>query len=276
MTQKEAETLRQIWKSQKLSMDLPGSPIQALQVLITKVFNPTKKRSSLLSITQKMPYANDFTRNDVERLESYGYIVTIPTASEKKVTITPEGIIGLEQYQNELSDFRILQEVAYKKYREFSFHKIERLRKEEKLKPKHIAVLLFFLLNGSIGLSKAYQVRSPDDSSYLEKIVGSFISDDYEVSNDYTLKYYLVEAKRILGDVAFNKKPNYYLKEKTLDYVLNSIQKEVKGNRSFYLMWKRLKGAYRENVTFLRTRGNSYYTTKWEMELDRLFLNKNE
>lgn len=275
MKQKEVETLRQIWKSQKLSMNLLGSPAQALEVLIKKVFNPTKKRSSLLSITQKMPYAHDFAKNDVERLEYYGYIVTIPTASEKRVTITPEGLIGLERYQNKVSDYRILREVAYKNYREFCFHKIKRLRKEEKLKPKHIAVLLFFLLNGSIGPEKAYKVRSPDDSLYLEKIVGSFVSDNYEVRNDYALKYYLVEAKRILGDVAFNKKPCYYLKQKTIDYVLESIRKEVKVNPNFYIMWKRLKGAYRDNVTFLRTRENSHYTTRWEMELDGLFWNKN-
>lgn len=270
MKPEESKTLRRIWERQILSMSIPDSRIHALEVLIGKVFNPAKKRSTLLKIAREMPYAKDFSENDIEILESYGYVVTVPTTLGKRVTVTPEGLISLEQHEKGISDFN-LKEMVYQSYRKYCFHKIERLKKKEELKPKHIGVLLFFLLNGSIGQNKSYKVRSYEDLSYLEGIVRSYISDSYEVRDNYALKYYLVEAKRILGDIAVNKKPNYYLREETLGYVLESIGKEVKRDKSFHKRWERLKNAYRENGTLLRMRGNSYYTTSWEMELDRLF-----
>jgi len=254
-------------------MGLSESKVKALEVIIDELFNPTKKRSSLLRLMKKMPFVKSFPEQVVERLESLGYVITLPDTFGKRVTITPEGIMILEQYRKDQISYEKLKDVIYNRYRKFCFHKIERLRKKEKLKSKHIAVLLFFLLNGSIGESKSYKARSYEDLSYLERIVRSYLSDKHvDAEDNYALKYFLVEAKRILGDVAFNKKPDYYLREETLDHVIESIRNDVKKDASFQKKWERFKNCYKENVTFLRTRGNSYYSTTWEMELDTRFL----
>ena len=254
-------------------MELPNQQIRALEIIIDRVFNPSKKRSSLLRLTRKMPYIKDFPKNDIDELEKQGHVVTLPTAFGDRVTITPEGIIFLESYKKYGSQLEKLKKVAYQSYKEHCFHKIKRLRKKEKLKTKHISILLFFLLNSSIGENKPYKISSYEDKSHLERIVRSYIYDkQFEVEDNYALSYYLVEAKRILGDIAFNKKPIYYLRKETLDYVLDSISMAVKNDSSFPERWRRLKKAYRESITFLRTRGNSYYTTSWEMELDKKFV----
>lgn len=258
-------------------MGLPESRARALEIIIDELFNPTKKRSSLLNLIKKAPFAEEFSKHDVERLETLGLVITLPDAFGKRVTITPEGIILLERLKKDNISYEELEKIAYNRYRNFCFHKIERLRKEEELKSKHIAVLLFFLLNGSIGEHNSYKVHSYEDYSNLERIVRSYLSDEsVEIEDNYALKYYLVEAKRILGDIAFNKKPNYYLKEETLDYVIESVRKEVEKDRSFKQKWERFKNCYKDNITFLRTRGNSYYSTTWEMELDKKFLKESE
>ena len=269
----EIETLRKIWKNQKYMMNLPEDRGLALKMVLEEIFNPRRKRSSLLELTNRLPILNDFSKEDVKTLERQGYIISIHTALGNRLTITPEGIIAIEEYDTDAQLGENFRKIAYDSYRKHCFHKIERLRKKEDLKPKHIGILLFFLLNGSIGKKKSYKVRSYEDSLCLEKIVRSYISEEYtEIEDNYALKYFLVEAKRILGDVAFNKKPYYYLKEKTLDYVLESIQNQANQDRAFKKRWNRLKRAYRENITFLRMRENSYYTTSWEMELDSKFL----
>jgi len=258
-------------------MGLSESVVEALEGMINELFNPTKKRSSLHGLIKKMPLAEKFSEQDVERLEILGYVITLPNVFGKRVTITPEGIMIIELYREGRVSYEKLKDISYDRYRRFCFHKIERLRKKEELKPKHIAVLLFFLLNGSIGESKSYKVHSYEDLSYLERIVRSYLSDKHvDVEDNYALKYFLVEAKRILGDIAFNKKPDYYLKEDTLDYVIESIRSEVKKDTSFKKKWEHIKNSYKENITFLRTRGNSYYSTTWEMELDTKFLTESE
>jgi hypothetical protein len=269
----EIEILRKIWKNQKHMMNLPEDRGLALKMVIEEIFNPSRKRSSLLELTNRMPILNDFPKEDVKNLERQGYIISIPMALGNRLTITPEGIITIEGYGKDVQHGENFEKIAYDSYRKHCFHKIERLRKKEDLKPKHIGILLFFLLNGSIGKKKSYQVRSYEDSLCLEKIVRSYMTDEHiTIEDNYALKYFLVEAKRILGDIAFNRKPHYYLKEETLDYVLDSIRNQVKGDAAFKERWARLKREYKENITFLRMRKNSNYATSWEMELNRKLL----
>ena len=269
----EVKTLHRIWNDQQRMMGLPRNRVIALRMVIEKIFNPSKKRSSLLQMTNSMPVVVDFPEEDVKNLERFGYVISIPTALGNRLTITPEGIIAIDVFEKDVCTVEALKGIAYDSYRKHCLHKINRLRRKEELLPKHAAVILFFLLNGSIGEGKAYQVRSYEDSLYLERIVRSYVTEEYaEVEENYALKYFLVEAKRILGNVAVNRKPYYYLREETLDYVLDSIHRHIKKDGVFRARWIRLKGKYKENITFLRMRRNSHYTTSWEMELDRRFL----
>lgn len=217
-----------------------------------------------------MPSVFLFSEKDVEYLESNGYVVTLPDGHSEKVTITPEGLVFLISLENRIDKAQQIKRFVCSMYKQHCFHQIERLKKKETLKPKHVGVLLFFLLNKSIGRENTYRIDNYEDKVCIDRVVQSYRNGPTsEIGETYSLRYYLVEAKRILGDIIYNDYPNYYIKRDSTDYVIESIAKAAQKDSKFSLRWKWLKEAYQANITYIRTRHNSFYSASWELELER-------
>jgi hypothetical protein len=243
---------------------------KVLNQLIERIFNPLRTRGTLLKELRIMPLATDFVKEHLIKLDKLGYVAVLPDGAIERVTITPEGLVALAYIQGNFKESHLLENQMNKRYSEFCHHQINRLKKKELLKPKHIAVLLFLLLNGSIGKNNAYKVSSNEDVFCIERIVQCFLTGSISnIEDAYSLRYYLVEAKRILGNVVYNRSPSYFIQENGEGLILQSIQRSIKKDPDFIEKWERLKASYQSNITYLRAKQNSFYSATREYELDR-------
>jgi hypothetical protein len=266
------QILKRLWNLERKNFGFSEDYEEAIGQIIDEVFNPLKTRGSLLRIQREMPSSKDFPAESIKDLESLEYVVTLPSIHEERITITPEGLAYLANSEMNIS-LGTLQNLISSLYRKHCFHQIRRLGKKETLKPKHVGVILFFLLNGSIGEEKAYIVENSGDKECVDRVVRAFLGgSEARVDQSYALEYYLVEAKRILGDVIHNVRPKYFLKWQDLDYIVESVAKTSIKDLDFSTHWNSLVHEYHRNLTYLRSRKNSYHTASWEMELANRFL----
>jgi len=267
-----------VWVTQKSSFHFSESYEESIKQLVEEIFKPLKTRSSLLKAQRKMPNAAEFSEESLKELEVTGYVFRIPSIYEDKITITPEGLAFLASRETGLA-LDNFNKVIFDLYRKHCYHQIRRLVKKETLKPKHIAILLFFLLNGSIGYDKAYVLGvNKEDRDCIERVVVAYLesrTNILTVHENYSLDYYLVEAKRILGDVIYNDKPRYFLKREELSLILKAVQQATNHDSQFPTRWASLREEYRKNLTYLRSRNNSHYSASWALELDNLLLKTN-
>ena len=274
LTKQDFEILQIIIELIKKNLSYPDEPKSFILNLLEYFFNPTKKRSSLLKYMNKLPNLNLLNQFNIESLASNELILILPIGINKKILITPEGYMKYIKFIINEDEYNILIKIINDTYKKYSYHKLYRFKKEEMLKDKHIAILLFFLLNRSIDENNAYIINEIYDEDIIEKIVNAYLMKNTQIIEYYALTYYLVETKRILGDIAFNKKPKYYLKSKHIDYIILSIKKQTKYDTLFNKKWFNLKNEYKKNLTILRSKNNSHYSLSWEISLDEKLQNK--
>jgi len=269
---KEKNTLCVIYEDQKNILKLDEDYEKAILQLLELIFNPTKKRSTLLDTLGKLKNVENYPYTDI--LKEHNYIVVIPTGVNNKISITPEGIIYISNLTND--EKNLLQQKVYDEYRNHTMHKLNLFYRKEALRRQHVAILLFLLLNNSISEDRAFIVQDISDKQYVEKIINPFLGkNENDIKSLYAFNYYLVEVKRILGNVVENKKNTYYLYEKSIPYIINSI-KDVLNNEDISVQdWIDFKRNYKNNIAYLRINKNSHYKKSWENYLDRTIFNIN-
>jgi len=146
--------------------------------------------------------------------------------------------------------------------------------KEEKhLGVNQMSITLFLLINGSVGTDRAFKIESIEVQKAVEKTVRSFVSDaDNEVKKVYPFNWYLTTAKRVLGDVFYNKYPLYYIYEEKVDIVREEVVESAKRIQDFRYRWTRFLKEYEQQRPIFRSYGISHFSKSKTLEFEQRLL----
>ena len=98
LTIKDFEILKIIIELMKKNLSYPDEPKLFILYLLEHFFNPTKKRSSLLKLMNKLPNLDLLNQFNIELLTTKELILILPIGVNKKLLITPEGYMNHIKY----------------------------------------------------------------------------------------------------------------------------------------------------------------------------------
>jgi len=256
-------------------MGFHGDGLMATELIVKSIFNPAKKRSSRFAAFAKLPII-PLAENDslVNLARKSGLILVLSVAKTTRFTVTPEAILALDVVGKDGDSGKLgftealvhLNEI----YRELIFAKVVTGEKLKTLALKHIAIVLFLLMNGSVGEQKPCVADSQEKKFVIEEIVLSFIEGpEAQVKDIYAFSYYLVEAKEVLGDVIYNSASRYYVKSDSIDYVLDMMKRALAQVPNAKRRWEWMKASYDLNGSFLRAKGISFSRTSDLLRIER-------
>jgi len=265
--------LNKIWDEECAKLNISSDFHHGLKQLIDTLFDPKKKLSSISSQVELLPDVSSISpilSNDVSlaELQEAGFIRIIKTRETQKVTITGEGLIlldlidcshqsgGYYYLNSELLSQRLGELInLYTPILTSQFRRLESSFRQ-KLNNAELGLLLFFIVNGSIGAEKACRNINENIAQTIEQIVRAYAGSEKDKINEYNWRgWYLTEANKKLGAVIFNKEPIYYLKPEALYRVEEAIVSRVtNSNESFTFFrkgWKKLIEEYQKGRPIL-------------------------
>ena len=265
--------LGKIWDEECSNLNISSDFHRGLRLLVDRLFDPKKKLSSISSQVELLPdisYLFPILSDDVslEELQEKGFIRLIKTRESQKVTITAEGLILLNLFEyshisgghyylnSELLSERLTELINV--YNSILAAQLGRLESSyrQKLNNAEIGLLLFFIVNGSVGADKVCRNINENIAQTIEQIVRAYAATGKSKINEYNWRgWYLTEANRKLGAVIVNKEPIYYMKPEALFKVEEAIISRVtNSNESFSCFikgWKRLIEEYQKGRPIL-------------------------
>lgn len=275
--------LGEIWRLERESLALAPTYPESLEQLVDALFDPKKKLSAIAGKVELLPNVSALStllisaKSSLEELRDRGLLWLIQTRRAKKVTITPEGLILLDllasahlrgnhyyldadllgQKLSKLLDMygaKMLSQLA----------KVERSYREE-LNMAEVGLLLFFLINGSIGEEQACRNVDEETAQTVETIVRAYSGSDKRKRHELHWRgWFLTEANRKLGGVLVNREPVYYLKPDSVsvveDAIVSRVTKDSASFTSFLEGWRRLNEVYLTSRPVLEKHGIAHFS----------------
>jgi len=287
------EFLQMAWKEERRTLDLPHDIEESLPKIFDLFFNPFKKKSSLRDAVHRLPTVRNLILHLDKDLLSFltknKLLLTIIEGEEEYITLTPEGVaiaylfskygvdstLSYDLMRSE--DQERIELVLYENYRKYSLRNLQRIAhfsKEEKhLGVNQMSITLFLLINGSIGTERAFKIESIEVQEAVEKIVRAFVADAGDKAKKvYPFNWYLTTAKRLLGDVFYNKYPLYYIYEEKVDRVREEVVKSARKIQGFRYRWTRFLKEYEMQRPIFRSYGISHFSKSKTLELEQKVL----
>ncbi len=275
--------LASIWNSECKRLHIASDYKDGLAQLIDALFDPKKKLSVIAITIDSLPDASGiiqdltFLSPTLEELEEQGFIRLIQTRTAKKVTVTPEGLTLLDLLETahhsgtqcyldpDILAQRLSELLGL--YNQKMSHHLVRLEKSrhERISMAEVGLLLFFLVNGSIGEENACKNVDSETAQTIETIVRSFAGGSIAKRNELHWRgWYLTEANRKLGGVIVNQEPIYYLKPSAVSLVEDEVCDRATENTnsySFFLSgWQRLIETYQKGRLLLEKQSIGHYS----------------
>jgi hypothetical protein len=291
---KAIDLLISIWLKEEVALGLSGGINDKIAKIFDLVFSPYRRKSSLLREIRRLPpvrFFEDVNRDGrtlLDSLENKGLLLLF-SEEEECVTLTPEGVAiallaikhgrdFLECDRTCLDEVTQLNLLLYDHYRKHSMRQIQAftlsMRGQRLLGVTQLSITLFLLVNGSIGKARAFSIESSEAQNAAEEIIRSFVQDPRKPRKRvYPFNWYLTTAKKLMGDVFYNRYPLYYIYEDKVETVKGYVKTSVKRIGDFDERWHRLLNEYEKCRSVLRFHGVSYFSRSEVMELEqRLFL----
>ncbi|MEJ2248664.1 MAG: hypothetical protein P8Y97_03270 [Candidatus Lokiarchaeota archaeon] len=260
--------LKDYWKliERELGISEDINNIEKLTKLL-EYYDPKRTPATRLKILEDLPNIQEIEekyddfKEDLEKMIELGILYLINRINSKFLIITPEGLVflfALEESKEYTDLYRLntlivekYQKILFEKYREFVFEKFENLQiLEKEISPftnKDIGILLFFLVNGSIGKEQAFTRDIKGSEKALNCIVRTFhknIELDEEKRNDETivpiriLQSDLSTLQMKIGYAINNEESTYYIKESEASFIMDRLKEtleEKKQKRNKFL-----------------------------------------
>lgn len=275
--------LGNIWHLECERLHLSRGYETGLVELTDALFDPKKKLSAVAITVERLPDASSIFPDfqalppTLEELEEQGFLRLVRTRKGKKLTLTPEGLVlldlletahysGSHCYINADLLAQRLSELLGLYNGKLSYH-LFRLEKSllDRINMAEVGLLLFFLINGSVGEENACRNVDPETAQTVETIVRSFAGDSMGKRTELHWRgWYLTEANRKLGGVIVNQEPIYYLKPSAVslveDEICARVTEDAKSYSFFLNGWQRLIGAYQKGRSLLEKQSIGHYS----------------
>lgn len=285
------KALTRVWQLECRSLNIALNHPDNLVQLVDALFDPKKKLSAIMNRVKSLPdlegIVSEFDHWGLspKDLEAQGFLRIIHTRTTEKITMTPEGLIflGLLDTAHSSGDYYYLnpdllaQRLAdlLSLYSTKMSSQLSRLEKShrEKLSMAEVGLLLFFLINGSIGEEYPCNNVDTETAQTIETIVRAYTRDSKGKRNEFHWRgWYLTEANRKLGGVIVNQEPIYYLKSDTASIVEDEICARVTedgDSYSFFINgWQKLNEAYQKGRPLLEKHYIAHFS---QSRVDSLF-----
>ncbi|KKM21802.1 hypothetical protein LCGC14_1631770 [marine sediment metagenome] len=253
-------------------------------------YDPKKNPATRLKAIEKLPSYDiinekiNISKDQFQNMLELKIIYEIKRTSNNHLLLTPEGfifylaLINSKNYDDiyRLNTFVIqnYEKMLFEKYREYVFEKFENLQIEEdieiNLSNKEIAILLFFLINGSIGEENMFKRNSMEVEIAINCIVQAF-NKNIEMNEETRYNEEIVPIRILQRDLStlqkkiryaiYSEKSIYYLKVQEKDYVISSLRKvlENKERNEMIGRWNNLIKEYNYWRPLLRQENVCFY-----------------
>lgn len=299
--------MKEYWDkvSELLKIPKEGEKIPKSQIInYIKFFDPKKTPSSRLKIIESLPTSEKVIENnpqlkeELELMTDVGIFFPIVRSYKEYLLLTPEGLafffalLESKKYDNIYRlNTLILQnfeKIIYSEFRIFLFDKFKQLNiqkdKEVSLGFKDIAIILFFLINGSIGETKAFTRDIKGTEKALNCIVHSFdknveltgeLRDDEEFVPIRILQSDLSLLQKKVGYPIYNEKSIYYIKENFADFLFKILKDTVKSKDKVDLKsrWEKLIKEYNYWRPLFRQSNICYFNYQTVEKLEKILVN---
>ena len=267
-------------------------------------FDPKKTPSSRLKIIEKLPTFNETIEKypqiekEIELMIDIGIFFPITRSNTQYLLLTPEGLVFLftlldsKKYDDIVRlNTLILQKyekIIYLKFRELLFSKFERLSiKEDEEIPlsfKDIAIIAFFLVNGSIGKDKAFTREEQGTEKALNCIIQAFDKkiqlNDENRNNESIVPIRVLQSdlsilQKKIGYAIFNEKSIYYIKKNFVNFLYGILFKAINTKEKLDLKsrWEYFLKEYEHWRPLFRQSDVCYYNYQVVEKLENAILN---
>ena len=253
-------------------------------------YDPKKNPATRLKAIEKLPSYDiinekiNISKDQFQNMLELKIIYEIKRTSNNHLLLTPEGfifylaLINSKNYDDiyRLNTFVIqnYEKMLFEKYREYVFEKFENLQIEEdieiNLSNKEIAILLFFLINGSIGEENMFKRNSMEVEIAINCIVQAF-NKNIEMNEETRYNEEIVPIRILQRDLStlqkkiryaiYSEKSIYYLKVQEKDYVISSLRKVIENKERNEMIgrWNNLIKEYNYWRPLLRQENVCFY-----------------
>jgi len=250
--------LSYLWDETKNVLNIKATDYTEKLSELIDIFNPKRSPATRLRLVEKLPTMNKvfeskkIVEEELNKLRDFKVLYIIERGSDEYLLLTPEGLVFMIALQNskkideyyrlntvKLQDY---EKVLQMQYRNFIFEKFENLQMSTipLISIKEIAILLFFMVNGSIGNDKAF-VRTP---TQLEKALNSIVQafnknmemneesrNDNKIVPIRILQRDLSTLQKKIGYSIYNVKSTYFLKSKDISYLKKVLKQSIEKKR---------------------------------------------
>jgi len=259
---------------------------------LIKYFDPKRTPATRLNLIENLPPLEEIIQqnleieNDLVKMQKLCVLYRINRINDNYVLLTPEGLIfllALEKSKKYDNYYRLntliidnYQKLLSIKFREFIFEKFENLQIIKKETPaftnKDIAILLFFLINGSVSRKNAFKREGRGSEKALNCIVRVFHKnlilseedrDDEKVIPIRVLQSDLSVLQKRIGYAINIEQGKYFIKPSEVLFIKTQLKKffkEKKTNKQdFISRWNNFKEEYNHWRPLLRENKICYY-----------------
>lgn len=287
------EFLCSIWNKFKKIMSIEEVDDNDYSEQLNKLidfYDPKKNPATRLKFIEKLPSYDiinekiNINKDQYQNMLELKIIYEIKRTSSSHLLLTPEGLIfylALINSKNYDDVYRLntfvvqnYEKMLFEKYREFVFEKFENLQIEEdidvNLSNKEIAILLFFLVNGSIGEEKMFKRSSMEIEIAINCIVQAF-NKNIELNEETRYNEEIVPIRILQRDLStlqkkiryaiYSEKSIYYLKVQEIEYLISTLRRvlENKERNEMRGRWKNLIKEYNYWRPLLRQESVCFY-----------------
>jgi len=298
------EFLNLLWENVKKILRISATEESKIILdLFEKFYHPKKLPTTKLKILEQLPVKKFYIKNtsisnaDLDKLKENQIYQSISRGDDEYLIITPEGygfFVALKNSKQYDNKFRLNSWIIknYEKfisniYREITFEKILKLetKKDGKIGLKEVAIILFFLINGSINKDAAFHRENTELDRAINSIVQAFLQNkNFSDSDRYNEK---IVPLRILhrdiptlneqmGYPIYNNKGKYYIKsEMEKERIVKRIKtaiRQIQKPAEIWERWHAFKKEYEHWRYILRQNSVCFYDQKNEFMIENEIL----
>ncbi len=271
---------------------------------IKKTFDPKKAPQLRLKLIESLPTYHILIEKyprleeDLNFMKTNEIFLPIRRSSEEYLLLTPEGaafyiaLLNSKKYENIYRlNTLILERIEKKIYYEYRYFLLDKFKqfniqkeKDYSLGNKDIAILLFFLINGSIGKERAFTRAGKGSEKALNCIVHAFdknleftdeLRNDERVVPIRVLQSDLSLLQKKIGYPIYNEKSTYFIKKNFENFLFNVLQKVVKkkDKKDLKSRWDKLLKEYNYWRPILRQNNVCFYDFQIVEKLEKILFN---
>jgi len=287
--------LREYWGLIKINLKIENKEevnIESNLIELLNYFDPKRTPATRLNLIENLPPLEDIIQqnfeieNDLIKMQKLFVLFKINRINNSYLVLSPEGLIfllALEKSKKYDNYYRLntliidnYQKLLFIKFREFIFEKFENLQIVKKETPaftkKDIAILLFFLINGSISKKNAFKRDERGSEKALNCIVQAFHKnlilseedrDDEKVVPIRVLQSDLSVLQKTIGYAINIEQGKYFIKPSEVLFIKTQLKKFFKEKidikQDFISRWNSFKKEYNHWRPLLRENKICYY-----------------